>query len=58
MIVGPDNYNLSDSIYFSVTSQILKFELRKNIIITKRLLPSPIYFGQFKAQQVCLIEPG
>jgi len=43
-IVGTDNYNLSDLIYFFVTSHNFKFKLHKNIIVTERFITEPNLF--------------
>jgi len=41
VIAGVDNYDLSDQIIFSVTSQKFKFELHKNFIATERFIIEP-----------------
>ena len=44
LIVGLDNYNLSDLIYFSVISQKSKFKLHKNLIAAEHFITEPDSF--------------
>ena len=44
LMVGLNNYNLSDLIYFSVTSQKFKSELHKKIIVMERFISEPYSF--------------